>query len=44
METLSNTIYMLNGAATTITRSSASNAMFGVQVRNAVSTFVVTGI
>lgn len=32
-----------NGAATTITRAASGNAMFGVQVRNAASTFVVTG-
>jgi len=32
-----------NGAATTITRAAASNTMFGVQVRNTASTFVVTG-
>jgi hypothetical protein len=32
-----------NGAATTITRTAASNAMFGVQVRNTASGFVVTG-
>lgn len=33
-----------NGAATTITRTAAANAMFGVQARNAASTFVVTGV
>lgn len=32
-----------NGAATTITRAAAANAMFGVQCRNTASTFVVTG-
>ena len=32
-----------NGAATTITRTAASNAMFGEQCGNAASTFVVSG-